>query len=49
MVLCSKRVRACFSFSLKDRAAPDQVAGEVMAHQAYDRYGPREREPGDGH
>ena len=39
----------CFSVSPKDGAAPDQVAGEVTAHQAYNRYGPREREPGDGH
>ena len=27
--------------SLEDRAASDQVAGEVTAHQAYNRYGPR--------
>jgi hypothetical protein len=44
-----RELRACFSVSPKDGAAPDQVAGEVTAHQAYNRYGPREREPGDGH
>ena len=27
----------------KDEAATDQVVGEVTAHQAYNRYGPRER------
>ena len=34
--------------SLKDGAAADQAVGEVTAHQTYNRYGPREREPGDG-
>ena len=33
----------------KDGAAADQVVGEVMAHQAFNRCGPWEREPGDGH
>ena len=44
-----KELGARFPILPKDRAAPDQVAGEVTAHQAYNRYGPREREPGDGH
>ena len=35
--------------SSEDGAAVDQVAGGVTAHQANNRYGPREREPGDGH
>ena len=35
-----KELITCLSVSPKDRAAPDQVAGEVMAHQAYNRYGP---------
>ncbi len=33
----------------KDEAAADQVVGEVMAHQAFYRCGPWEREPGDGY
>ncbi len=33
----------------KDGAAADRVVGEVTAHQAYNRCGPWEREPGDGH
>ena len=39
----------CSYSSLRDGAATDQVVGEVMAHQAFYRYGPWEREPGDGH
>ncbi len=39
----------CSPVSPKDEAAADQVVGEVMAHQAFYRCGPLEREPGDGH
>ncbi len=35
--------------SPKDGAATDQAVGEIKAHQTFNRYGPREREPGDGH
>jgi hypothetical protein len=40
MVPRPKGTESMLSVSPKDRAAPDQVAGEVMAHQAYYRYGP---------
>jgi hypothetical protein len=33
---------------LKDGAATDQAVGEATAHQTFNRYGPWEREPGDG-
>jgi len=33
----------------KDEAAADQAVGEATAHQTHNRYGPWEREPGDGH
>jgi hypothetical protein len=48
-VLHLKGVETTLLTPPEDRVAPDQVAGEVTAHQAYNRYGPREREPGDGH
>ncbi len=38
--LTQKELVACLLVSLEDRAASDQVAGEVTAHQAYNRYGP---------
>jgi len=38
--LAEKELAACLLVSLEDRAASDQVAGEVTAHQAYNRYGP---------
>ncbi len=40
MVFCLKEVGTMHPTSPKDRAAPDQVVGEVTAHQAYNRYGP---------
>ncbi len=40
MVFCLKEVDTMHSTSSKDRAAPDQVDGEVTAHHAYNRYGP---------
>ncbi len=30
----------CLSVLPEDGTAPDQVVGEVTAHQAYNRYGP---------
>ncbi len=38
-----------FIYSLQDGTAADQVVGGVLAHQAYNRYGLWEKEPGDGH
>lgn len=38
--LTERELVTCLLVSLEDRAASDQVAGEVMAHQAYNRYGP---------
>jgi hypothetical protein len=43
MNLHSKGVWIMLRTLLKDEAATDQVVGEVTAHQAYNRYGPRER------
>ena len=44
-----KKLHVMLVESLKDEAATDQVVGEVMAHQAFYRCGPWEREPGDGY
>ncbi len=35
-----KALAACLPRLSEDGAAADQVVGEVMAHQAYNRYGP---------
>ena len=45
----SKVTRAMLRVPPEDGTASDQVVGGVTAHQADDRYGPCEREPGDGH
>ncbi len=44
-----KKLHVTLVESPKDEAAADQVVGEVMAHQAFYRCGPWEREPGDGY
>ncbi len=43
-----KKCNVMLVASPKDEAATDQVVGEVMAHQAFNRFGPWERKPGDG-
>ncbi len=40
MISHSKGFRNMLLKSPGDGAASDQVVGEVMAHQAYNRYGP---------
>jgi hypothetical protein len=40
MVFHLKEFGAMHPYSPEDGAAADQVAGGVMAHQAYNRYGP---------
>ena len=40
MVLHPKDFGNMLSLSPGDGAATDQVVGEVMAHQAFNRYGP---------
>jgi hypothetical protein len=40
MVFHLKGIENMLSISPKDETAPDQVVGEVTAHQAYNRYGP---------
>ncbi len=45
----SEDVKTMLFMLPKDGTTADQVVGEVTAHQAYNQYGPLEREPGDGY
>ena len=48
-VFIQKTSQPCSVVPPEDGAATDQAVGEATAHQTYNRYGPWEREPGDGH